>query len=305
MDNNTINKLIFDTLSARKSILIDGIGTVAVVRKGSNQSHPKKRCDFPRYELTVNNATPSVNLRITIGDDEAYNKWFATVCKQKGDRKKIIIPNCVEIKMKSYMVRNIVSYPDLELQLNPFSSQKKSNKALKILLLCLFLLVLIGAGLYFYPTFQTEPYHPIEQKIPIPEKVAYVPDPNDPLNFVDDSTDFELPEEDSITTESVKPDTTIVSAPKPEEKKNEIPELIKGNSYIIIGSFKLLSKADEDKARLQKTHSDIVVNTALKSNGYYVNYIYASSNYSEAMKKQKEYAVKYPDIKGIWVFNNK
>lgn len=298
MDNNTINKFVFDTLSARKSILIEGIGTVVVVRKGSNISNPKKKRDFPRYELTINNASASVELKDVIGDEERYKNWFSSVCKVKGREKIIKIPNCVEIRMKSYVVKNIRCSEELDLQLNPFMTKNKSGEGVSILIICVLALLFIGAALYLIFDYSDMPSKPVEQKITIPEKVVYVPEPEELFDF--DTTEISEIQVDTVKADTIPVEVAVV--PSVKKTNDGVIEPIKNMSYMVIGSFRTLKEAKIDKARLLNFYQDININTTTKSNGGYINYIYSSSSYDEAMSKREEFAEKYLKIKGIWVY---
>lgn len=301
MDNNAINKLIFDTLSARKSILIEGVGTVVVARKGSNFSNPKKKGDFPHYELIINNSHSSVDLKGVIGDQERYKSWFASVCKTKGIGKIIIIPNCVEIRMKSYVIKSIVCSAELNLQLNPFMLTKKSGINSNIIIISLLIIMSAGAALYLILDFANKPYQPVEQKIIIPEKVAYIPQENDLFDF--DTTEMIVDSvTDTVMITSVVENTAPKQVADPKQVTEGITEPIKGTSYMVVGSFRTINEAAVDKARLMKKYTDLAIHTTTKSKGGYINYIYTSSSYDEAMLMRDKLADQFPEIKGIWVY---
>jgi hypothetical protein len=72
----------------------------------------------------------------------------------------------------------------------------------------------------------------------------------------------------SITGESYKPDTTHIDKPEPAVK----PE-VTGDYYIIIGSFKTLSQAQEGAAKIAKLYNaDIIVLPPTKEGNYRISY---------------------------------
>ena len=139
MDSNSkiysdkINKLIYDTLSLRKSILLPEIGVVGVVCIGSLKNKPTKTNDFPHYNIVLTNDNCDVECDVDLSaelskfgefTDGEKSQLIANWLLSVRVKNSVYIPNCFILASD----KTIFIYPLLNLQLNPFYNKKHSNK---------------------------------------------------------------------------------------------------------------------------------------------------------------------------------
>lgn len=269
------NEIIFNTLAARKSINIEGIGVVVVVAHGTLRVNPKSVSDFPHYELRlIKNSHYDVSLKNSLAGD--YDAWLSTL-KAKG--KIISIEGCLSIKMNGDEVVSITPSDELFQLLNPFYTIKKKYT---FPFVAFFSVLVIICGLVYILL----PEVPDPKPEPKKEAVVMVVKPT-PVPIVLDTI---------VAVDTVKK----VELPKVSE--SGYTEQIKDNSYLVVGSFRTLEEARSDAKRLEKLYPELSISTTKKMRGEYFNYIYTSSSFEDADAKKSELYNKFEKIKGIWVY---
>lgn len=269
------NEIIFNTLAARKSINIEGIGVVVVVAHGTLRVNPKAPSDFPHYELRlIKNSHYDVSLKNSVAGD--YDAWLSTL-KAKG--KIITIEGCLTIKMSGDECVSITPSDELFQLLNPFYTFKK-KRTFPFVVFFSTLLIICGLGYIGY-VLLTADFEPESKK-----EVIVVVKPT-PVPIVQDTI---------VAVDTVKK----VELPKVSE--SGYTEQIKDNSYLVVGSFRTLEEARSDAKRLEKLYSELSISTTKKMRGEYFNYIYTSSSFEDADAKKSELYNKFEKIKGMWVY---
>lgn len=288
------NDVIFSALAARKAILIEGIGVVSVVRRGSLRSHPKTSAEFPHYELKLSATSDHhLSLKEEVSAESNYDEWFKGVSKTKKNSCTVDIKGCFLLKMKGNRCISLTPYKELNLLLNPFSNGKEKCKFPFVIVLSV--LVILGGLGYIGSTLLSGDFTVSrEEEIAVqpvviqPEIIPVIPEVEVPSDTV------------QMEEEVEKTDTVTVSEPK--ISPDGLTEQVIGNSYLVVGSFRSLTDARSDARRLEKRNAGLKISTTKKMKGDYINYIYTSPSFEEAMQKNTELTGKYDKIEGMWVY---
>ena len=296
MDNNNnnskINRLIYDTLSLRRSILLPEIGVVRIICSGSIKNKPTKANDFPHYDIILTDDGYDVDLSAEISKfnnftDEEKKKiiadWLLSIRVKNG----VEIPNCfVLTKSKKLHISSL-----LNMQLNPFAEKKHlSKKGGKCYAIFALLVVVLACVIYFY----ISPNCINECKIEQNNGVVVVPNRVEATSIVDSVIC-------DTTSQSVKTVAAVDSITLYHVKKDSI----KNDNYIVVSSFKTRKQALKDKKRLSLIYKDIKIFTAAKTDGNIINYIFKSDNLKLVEEKKEYFAKIYPRIRGIWIYEMK
>lgn len=283
------NQFIFSSLAARKSILIEGIGVVSVVRRGSSKDDRKSFREAPHYDLMVTHSALDYSLKGAVEGN--YDEWLKSVTNSEGSGRKLDIEGCFILKINGDESVTIVAHDKLNILLNPFSAepQRRRQNYRWIIFLALFILLCGGAFMAYMQygvKFSTKTVATVVEVVP---KVPIAAP--DTLSASLIATDT-IPE---IILDSVE----VV---EPSEDKNGFTKAVKGSSYLVVGSFRELSLARCDAKRLEGYYDGMKVSTTMKPSGDYINYILTAPSYQEGIEAQKELMDKYDKISGIWVY---
>lgn len=292
MDNNNnnskINRLIYDVLSLRKSILLPEIGVVRVICIGSLKNKPIEADDFPHYNLILTDdydCDVDLCAEISKFDDftdkekkKIIDDWLSSI----RDKNEIQIPNCFSLtKSKKLYISSL-----LNLQLNPFAEKKYSrNKGGRRYIIFVLFGVILACVIYLM-SLNNSIESPIEQN----KDIVVVPNRDTIIatSIVDSVVDSARLNIETIEVlDRVKLDT------------------IKNDNYIVVGSFRTEKQALQDKKRLSLMYKDIEIFTIKKVDGKFINYIFKSDDVEFAEEKKEYFAKKYPRIRGIWVYEMK
>ena len=279
MDNNNnnskINRLIYDTLSLRRSILLPEIGVISVVCSGSIKNKPIKADDFPHYNLVLTGDGYDVDLCVEIAKldtftDEERKKIIADWLFSIRGKNGIDIPNCFTLtKAKKISVSSM-----LNLQLNTFAKKKYSSSKRVVFSL---LGIILACAIYFSMNLNLGGDKSNSYAV---RKIESVP--------VIDSV---------IVCDSIRHDIETV-----------VLDSVKNDNYIVVSSFETKKHALLDKERLLLIYKDIKIFTIEKTDGNIINYIFKSDDLELTEAKKEYFVKKYPRIRGIWIYemiNNK
>lgn len=282
------NEVIFSALAARKAIMIEGIGVVSVVRQGSLRSHPKTSVEFPHYELKLSKDESQSSLKEAFKGN--YEEWLNSVVKTNKNIRTVDVKGCFLLKFKGDVCISLTPYQELNLLLNPFSDGKKKHSFPFVIVLSV--LVILGGLGYIGSTLLSGDFTFEKEKV----NEIVIP-PVVPVTVLPDT--LVIPPQDTIVVvEEI--DTIAVVAAKVSAEG--LTEQVIGNSYLVVGSFRSLSDARSDAKRLEKRNVGLKICTTKKMKGDYINYIYTSPSFEEAMQKKDELTGKYDRIEGMWVY---
>ncbi len=316
MEIRDINILILNKLATGHIVSIDDICTINVIRVGSSSDNPKRAIDYPHLRVIIEPFDPSVpTLSSEVGDSELFSSWIDSVVTIKGRDKIVNIEDCLTLTIsKGGKMRHSI-HSELAMQLNPFATDNGkggSSKVKRVLLLTLLVAFVPVAILYIIGLFTGSSIaeQPIEPSTTV-EMVKLEP-----------STPIVIPKSDSIVTDSLKIDTLnkgvevsdtlkIIKTEDAVTNVNKVDSVILfsepqvGVFYIVAGSFRTRKMAEANIMKLRKQYSDVEIFLTTKSDGRYINCLFASKGYYTTSGALKRLTESYPEIKDLWIYEHK
>lgn len=286
------SQFIFSSLAARKSILIEGIGVVSVIRRGSSKGDRNSFREMPHYDLIVTHSAYDVSLKESVEGD--YDEWLRSVTVVGDKWRELDVKGSFRLKINNDESHTIEVCDELSLTLNPFAAVAlKPKRNYRGLLFFMAFVLLCGGGYGAYVLVYADRTVPTDKQ---QTKVAVVvPEPQKMEEILIAPIPIATDTIPAIVEDSVE----VVAEPK--EDANGFTEPVKGNGYLVVGSFRELTAARTDAKRIESYYEGLKVRTTKKPSGDFINYIFTTPIYQDALEAQKTLSDKFEKVKGIWV----